>query len=130
MDLGPRLAQLQDVLITSTDLSAIWTDFFNFTDDCEVFEQSEKTTLPTVKRIIHAILAHLFQEQIPIDAFCPLKLKGHPFYHGLCWAKGIAMSYVYFSDIDLGILAIPKGLHTPNTDMIRFTITDQSKVQH
>lgn len=122
MDLLGLLNKLQISLKRGEALEVVWQHFYKLTESADVFSKSQNEPLPNLTNALSGVLVESFSETIPIREFVALRLQGSSFYHGISSARGLMMTYFYFKEIDIGVVAVPYPPLSTQIELRRFSI--------
>jgi hypothetical protein len=118
-----HIAALKLKLISATELSDILTYFFDHLGENEAFfDLGFWQNLPFLEQVLR-ISAHkvITEGEIQITNLQMIRLPEYKFIHGSGLFNQYLTTYIYFEDIDVGLLAL--ALFPPNdfTHLIRFS---------
>lgn len=122
MDLN-GLDTLKDKLVTAKDFTDPWEYFFDhFGDNPDFLKLGDKVSEPMLSAIVAKIGQQLFGEKAVTSEPLLVEIPERHFIHGSCFIQGNLTVIVFFSDIDMGLLAVmnpvPDG---PETLLVRFS---------
>ena len=116
-----KLSILKDKLVAAKNFKEPWDDFFdNFAEDLEFLQLGKLAKDTLLKEIITKIGEELFgTKKVSVTNFLMTELEKHHFFHGACFIQGRIASVMFFSDIDMGLIAVSMG--GAETSLIRFS---------
>lgn len=134
MNFSKKLLTLKQKLTSAKNFNEPWEYFFHhFSDDPSFIDLGELTTNPTIKAMVVAVGEIVFNTKT-VEIHQPFftEIRRLNFIHGICFAEGCLVSLFYYTDIDMGLMAIamPDGsvslarltsqLVSPNDDLHSF----------
>ena len=122
MEMMDLLDTLQVSLKQNEDLETVWQHFYKLTALADVFNQSQSEPLPRLTEALSDVLVDSFAETIPVRDFVALRLTGSGFYHGMSSARGLMVTYFYFTEINAGVVAVPNPPLSEQIELRRFSL--------
>ena len=122
MDSLKTLHTLKLVLQKGEPLERAWSSFHRLTSESDMITASIDEKLPRLSAVLEATLYQVLHTEVSIREFLSLRFLNTAFYHGLCWVQGCVVAYFYFSDVDIGVVAIPQLPHTSEVSLHRFRL--------
>ena len=103
-----QLLTLKDKLVTAKEFKEPLDYFFDhFGEDPDFFEVGERADNPFLESMVAIIGKELFKkEEILVSHFLVVEIPGYHFFHGTCFIQGNVSNFLYFEDIDMGLLAV------------------------
>lgn len=121
MDLS-LLATLKETLVHATNLSDVWTYFYDhFGEDPQFIALGQRARHPFLETVLGEVGRQLFGKTVPVDNLLLTELPEHQFVHGGCTLGGRLANVMYFEDIRMGMLAVVVSFTSSETKMVRFT---------
>ena len=104
----PHLAILKMKLVNEDDFHAIYSYFFDHLGENDAFMRMGKQKRNKRLEQVLAVAAQeaLMTERAVMQNMFFIYLRGHRFTHGAAQINGYLASYIYFADIDVGMLAL------------------------
>jgi hypothetical protein len=119
MDLT-QLQELQEKLMRETDLSSVWEYYMdNFADLPELVEMSQRKSNKFLEALIPQVCSQIFGRKVKVTNLLLVTLAEHYFYHAPFFADGRIGAFIYFEDINMGMLAV--SAHNPSTGLTMFS---------
>lgn len=118
-----QLEKLKTVVRTAIDFSEAWNNFFDLTEQADFVELSKPSQLDHLVLALDA-MANVGEGQ-PKRTFQPpvvMQYPGSNFYHGTVSGTGCMGVYLYFKDLDIGMLALT-DVSSMQSTFFRFALT-------
>lgn len=118
-----ELENLKSVMRETTEFSRAWNQFFDLTEMPGFVDVSEPDTLEYLAAVFERI-SDEYQRGAPgrsVRNPAVMRYPGSDFYHGTVDCTGCLGAFMYFQDIDQGMLALTDA-RSLNTVFFRFTL--------
>ena len=123
MNLG-KLQILKKKMAEATQFAEPFTYFFDeFAEKDEFLDIGKRVSHPKLERLIQGIGGMLVGNARFHD-FMFIRVPKHWFVHGTCWVSGRLANFIYFEDVQLGMLAITAATPGGDTLFQRFSARD------
>lgn len=118
-----KLQILKLKLAESTSLEPVLTYFYDHvSNDQEFIELGQPARHDLLESVIHQVVGQqlLKIKKSKVDQFMLLHIPDYHFYHGGCILNGLFTQYIYFDDIDVGVIVVL--LPDMSTARMRFSV--------
>lgn len=123
MNLG-KLAILKKKMAEAADFSEPFNYFFDeFAEKDEFLDVGKRVAHPKLEEMIQTC-GGMMVGNARFHNFMFIRVPKQWFIHGTCWVNGRLVNFIYFEDVQLGMLAITPA--TPGGDVMfqRFSARD------
>lgn len=118
MNVNEEMGNLKEMLQTEEDLDAIFQKFMSLVDSRKFMEMGKQKANKLLKTFIKKATQDLGISQCRDIKF--KYLRGFNFYRGSFFADIMPGMVMYFSDIKVGLITLPRDF-SGNTSYVRFT---------
>ena len=118
-----KLQILKLKLAESQSLEPVLTYFYDqVSNDQEFIEMGHPSRHDLLENVIHQVVVQqLLKIKKPrVDQFMLLHIPDYHFYHGGCILNGLFTQYIYFDDMDVGVIIVL--LPDKSTARLRFSV--------
>jgi len=121
MDLE-QLLTLKDKLVAAKEFYEPWEYFFDhFGEDPDLYEVGQRKDHNLLKKVIEVVGEQLFKKKVALINLLIVSIPEYHFFHGACFIQGKMTNFLYFEDIDMGLLAVVMGPGKSQTMLVRFS---------
>lgn len=117
-----RLLTLKEKIVTAKEFQEPWDYFLTYFTEVPGFIEMGVDPDTT---ILHQILSHIaktvLNKNAKVTKLLLKEIPGYHFMHGAVLLQGQLGNLIYFSDIDVGILAMLKPRSTSEFALVRFS---------
>ncbi len=116
------LEGLKAKLVSEDNFNQIVHYFFDHLgEDPEFIKLCKPAKAPLLKEILAVVATKVFGAGAEATGLKILKHPKQDFYHGTCAIQGRMSTVLFFSDIDMGVVAIHMSFATSEISFVRFT---------
>ncbi len=127
MDLS-KLAELKRMVSFDAQLAPVFKYFLTHFAEMPGFIQlGERVYRHPVEAIIEAVGNELHIDPGPINKLALIRIPEHHFVHGSFFIGFRIGGVIYFEDIEVGIMNLCEGLHSPDVKFVRFSDAHRRK---
>jgi hypothetical protein len=120
MNLGKLQILTKKIAETKQFVEAFEYFFDEFAEKDEFLDIGKRVAHPTLEQMIQTIGGVLIKNARFSD-FMFIRVPRHWFIHGTCWVNGRLANFIYFEDVQLGMLAIAPARPGGDTLFHRFS---------
>jgi hypothetical protein len=114
-----KLDELKTMLVKAEDFGAVYNFFFDHVaSNREFIEASQRGKNDKLKEILKLIGTEVLGKNCSLTNLLMLKIRRDNLFHGGGFLNGCISTIIYFSDIDMGMVAINTD---PGTSKMTFT---------
>ena len=123
MDLT-KLDELKSRLAGATEFADVWDFFFDhYGNNTGFMDVGERTDNPVIQAAVEGIVEQVFKSKHTFFEFLVIEVAEKQFSHGCSMLdNGAMVSYLFFSDINMGMAAVVKSLFGGETTFARFSV--------
>lgn len=122
MPLHAALDTLRTTMQETQEFDLAWNRFFDLTAQPEFIAASHQSPLEHLEPVVHAICKIMAADPKGIFQLPAILQYAHSdFYHGLIQSARQTGSFMYFKDLDMGMVVIVNDV-TRKTDFCRFAL--------
>lgn len=107
------------------ELADAWDAFFDLVEQTNLMANSKLVKNKKLQEILEFICREMLKKKTIKPKMVLNQLEGTDFYHGAILTMGMTGSFMYFKDLDLGMIAL--GSSGEETLMARFSIAAESE---
>jgi hypothetical protein len=120
-----KLEDLKRQIAEAADFKDPFNYFLDHFGDREEFHDiGERTSHPKLEQMLEVCAATLAGPRPRVDNFLIIRVLKQSFLHGICRVNVKAANFIYFEDVQLGLLAILPASLDGATQIMRFTAQD------
>lgn len=119
------LEALKEQVLTGKKFEDIWNYFFDhYAETDEFFAAGNEVENPDLALVLEKVA----QQQIgkttaKASNFIIVKLNDHDFFHGTFAINGCMANFMFFKDIDVGMIVIARSMRSTDVTFSRFSFT-------
>jgi hypothetical protein len=113
-----KLDELKSMLVKAEDFSTVQSFFFDHVTCHRSFVQaSEPAKNDKLEAILKLTGGQILGKECSLSGLMMLEVKEHSLFHGGVFMNGCIATIIYFSDIDIGMIAVDRA---PGTGLMSF----------
>ncbi|MCG5526355.1 hypothetical protein LRB11_15700 [Ectothiorhodospira haloalkaliphila] len=120
------IADLRKTLLQAKVLSDVLDAFFDLVEQQDLVGRSSAAKDKKLKQIVGFIVRTMLQDEKAQPKVLISHLKGTDFYHGMVQASGKFGQFLYFKDIDHGLVGLG-SMAGPMVHTARFSVAETDK---
>ena len=123
-----KLDELKTMLVRAEDFGAVYSFFFDHVaSNREFIEASQRGKNDKLKEILKLIGTEVLGKNCALTSLLMLKIRRDNLFHGGGFLNGCISTIIYFSDIDMGMVAINTVPGTGKMSYTRISILPNNK---
>lgn len=105
-----KLDELKSMLVKAEDFSTVQSFFFDHVTCHKTFVQASKPAKnDKLEEILKLIGGQVMGKECSLTGLMMLEVREHSLFHGGVFMNGRIATIIYFSDIDIGMVAVNRG---------------------
>lgn len=121
-----KLEVLKEKMVTCQDFKEVWNYFFdNLAENENFLNMGKKVNYDSLKTILEKIGQELLNKpKLKPTQFLLIGLLKQNFYHGAYFLDNKLVNFIFFKDIDKGMVAIASSPRSKEILFSRFSLTE------
>lgn len=120
-----NLDVLKEKMVTVKEFKEAWEYFFdNFADEDRFLDIGKRVKYPDLAKVLETVGQQLLgKPDAKATNFLLIGLVKYNFYHGTFFIDNKLASFIFFKDIDTGMVAVSPAFRSKETLLSRFSLT-------